>query len=174
MHTPPHDAVGGGPVRRYAGVEDAGEGGHVCRVEVESLWWVTPPAADGSSVGDKALWQDEVPEGEGWCAEAMERASMVDIVATDGPFLSTRESTFSCCPEVRTLRCVTRDVRSGEIATLEMYDAKHADRRWRHAQRAAISLPAGFVLDRQQFLIGGGHIIFCAIRGDEMMPIPVK
>lgn len=174
VHTPPHDAVPGAAARRFAAVEDEGNDGHRCRVEVESLWWVAGAPTDGSAMGDKALWTEELPEGEGWCTDAGERATMVDIVALDGPFLSTRESTFACCPEVRTLRCVTRDVRTDTVATLEMYDSKHARKRWEQAERLAAALPAGFVLDPQQFLIGGGHVVFCAIDGDEMMPIPVK
>jgi hypothetical protein len=142
------------PAWREALVDDA-----ACAFESESLRF-----------GALSLWEEEAPPAEGWCRAPFEHARTVDVLGQDGPYLSVRQTTRDCCPAVETSACVTYDVRSALPVTLRQYDPRLADQR---LARATAQLPAGFTLERDAFLVGDGHVRFCARRGAEITLIEV-
>ena len=142
------------PAWRESLVDDA-----ACVYEAESLRF-----------GERPLWEEEPPPAEGWCRAPFEHARTVDLLGQDGPYLSVRQATRDCCPDAETVACLTYDVRSALPITLRQYDPRLADQR---LARATAQLPAGFTLDRDAFLIGDGHVRFCARRGAEILLIAV-
>jgi hypothetical protein len=114
------------------------------------------------------LWTATPPDEENWCRAPGESSRTVDILGRDGPYLSVRLTEWSCCPDHATARCVTYDLRTGQPATLEQYDEKHAARRW---ERARAKVPAGYVLTADAFVVGDRHVRFCAVRGDDVVEI---
>lgn len=165
IHTPPHPPL---PtphrvelVRREESLPD----GRACLWEAENVAW------DGV-----AVWVAEPPEGDGWCEAPREAARMVDVLGQDGPFLSVHLRTFECCPERWDERWLTWDLRTGAAATLEAYDERLAARRWERALRQVERDPSlrGWVLDRDAFLVGDGHVSFVAVHGDQARLVRVK
>jgi hypothetical protein len=158
VHTPPHDPVQGQPSVTAAWREEPLDPG-ACMWSSENLRF-----------GGTPLWVEDTPPEDGWCRAPSDSARLVDVLGVDGPFLSARLETRSCCPERVAVRCVTWDVRTGAPATLESYDPRHAERRWERAQRRA---PDGYALEREGFLVGDRHVRFCARRGEDVVLVGV-
>src|SRR4051812_10621443 len=79
VHTPPHPPILGQWAVTTARREQMTRDGVYCAWEAESL-----------SFADRPIWTADPPEGENWCHAAGEAARTVDVLAQDGPFLSTR------------------------------------------------------------------------------------
>jgi len=157
--TRPHAPVAGAHSVAVAWREEEREDG-ACIYEAEDLRF--------DSID---LWVDpEPPPAEPSCREPWERSRTVDVLGQDGPYLSARLDTRDCCPERRTVACVTYDVRSGLPITLRQYDPRLADGRLARAQEL---VPGGYTLSRDAFAVGGGGVRFCALRGDEVLLIEV-
>lgn len=161
VHTPPHAPLPGTAAVELVRREQMTRHGEYCAWEAENLTFEGRP-----------IWYEEAPEGESWClAPGGESARVVDLLGQDGPYLSAKLEEWSCCPEVTTVRCVTYDLRTGEPATLEQYDPRHAERRWEKARKR---VPAGAVVLRDAFVVGDGHVRFCAFQGETMTLVPVR
>jgi hypothetical protein len=171
VHTPPHDPPPGrwtvDTVRREQMTLD----GTWCSWEAENLvyehdavWAATPPDEDGG------------PRTDTWCVDGGESARMVDVVAQDGPFLSTRLHEEGCCPRRDETTCTTWDLRTRGRAHLEDYDGRHAEWRWAKLQHLLAKDPdlVGWSFDRDAFLVRGGHVTFCGVKGGLVREVRVR
>ena len=149
----------------YARVEQMTRDGAYCAWEAESLIY------DG-----KPLWTAEPPEDESFCKAPFEAARTVDVIGQDGPFLSVRLTEWGCCPEEeRRTRCLTYDLRTGEPATVESYDPRHAG--WRRKKLARVLQRrdgGGWTVEPGAFVVGDGHLRVCAARGDEDIEVRIR
>lgn len=155
--TRPHAPVDGAPAVAVTWREEEREDG-ACTYEAEDLRF-----------GAYDLWVDPDPPPSS-CQAPFARARTVDVLGQDGPYLSVRVRTQACCPDRRTVDCVTYDVRSGLPIRLRQYDPRLADAR---AARADTLVPEGFTLRADAFVVGGGHVRFCAFRADEVVLLEV-
>lgn len=162
MKTPPMPAFGGDPDVAYASAELSAPDGTSSLVEVETLRW-----------GARVLSTAELPEGDAWCPSSSEIAHLVEIAGRDGPLVSASIEDHACCPADVRRRCATFDARTGREVALEEYDARRAERRWRRARRIVAERFPGVTLDRAEFWIGGGHVIFCGRRDGALVPVRV-
>jgi len=138
--------------------------------------------AENLSYEGRPVWAVEPPDvvdgehNDDWCTVGGEAARTIDVVAQDGPFLSTRVRTWSCCPPAETLACVTWDLRTAAPARLTDFDEKRAEGRWTRLQRLVAANPtlADYVFAPDAFLVDAGHVRFCGVRGGEAREIRVK
>lgn len=171
VHTPPHDPVPGRWELHTERRERITPDGTWCSWEAENL-----------SYDGRPVWTQEPPDlveghhNEDWCGTGGESARMMDVVAQDGPFLSTRVRTLACCPPEETVACVTWDLRTAAPARLPDFDEKRAASRWERLQRALAADPtlAGWTFAPDAFLVDGGHVRFCGVRGAEVREVRVK
>lgn len=140
--------------------EQMREDGVYCSWEAEQLTYAGRP-----------LWVEEPPMGEDWCRTPGESSRTVDVLGQDGPFLSLVRRAWSCCPDRTEASCGTVDVRDGHAITLEEYDERHAAKRW---EKAIDKAPPGVVLDRDDFLVGDGHVGFCVAQADGLVEVRVR
>jgi hypothetical protein len=162
MKTPPMPAYAGRAEVVLASAELSKPDGTACLVEVETLRW-----------GGRVLSTAELPEGDAWCPTSGEIAHLVEIAATDGPLVSARLEDQGCCPPDIRSRCATFDARTGREISLDEYDARRAERRWRRAGQLVAKRLPGVTLDRAEFWIGGGHVTFCGRRDGALVPVRV-
>jgi hypothetical protein len=165
VHTAPHPAWSGSWSREIQ-VREEFHGDDYCRWETESL-----------RVGDRVLVGAQPPEPEqNWCARSGEQASWFDVVGEDGAFLSLRATTTEDPSGHDQTTCATWNLSTGAPATLEEYDTEHAAERWSAAQgRLAAEHPeGGWSIDRAAFLVGKGHVSFCARRGADLALVTVR
>lgn len=145
--------------------------GRACMWEAEQLWF-----------GDQALWVEERPDAPNGCRPPSEHIRQVEVAGQDGPYLSVILRVSDCCgegskgadPTVETI-CRTYDVRTGEPVPLRAYDRARADRRLARLDRLfrQQDLPAGYAIAEDAYLVGGGRVQFCAVRGGELLLIEV-
>ena len=165
MHTPPHPPVDLKPAVTLERREFTDADGQYCAYEAESLFF-----------GTQSLWSQEPPDAPNGCRPPGEQSRIVDVVGQDGQYVSAILREWGCCPQVVQLRCVTFDGLTGQPVTLDTYDPKHAEKRQIRADKLweRMGAPAGYVLDRDSFLVGKGHVTFCAINGEQLKEIKVR
>lgn len=164
LHTPPHAEVAGRVHVDYQRQEFMDPSGQWCAYDAESLWFE-----------QQALWSEEPPDAPNGCRPPGEESRIVDVVGQDGPFVSAILKEWGCCPEHQSLRCVTFDVRTGQPVSLDTYDEKNALKREEKLKKAWAKLgaPSGYALSPDSFLVGGGHIRFCAIKNNQFLEVKV-
>jgi hypothetical protein len=132
--------------------------------------------AESLVAGDLPIWSAEPPEEENWCKAPGESARMVDVLGSDGPYVSVRLTDWGCCPNRQThVRCVTYDVRTGQPATMEVYDPKSW--KWRSQRLAQISkrsYAGALSWEPSAFVVGGGHVRVCATAGGTDVDIALR
>lgn len=163
VHTPPHPAPTGTWHKDYVYREQMTFEGVYCVWEAESLSYDTTP-----------LWTATPPEREDWCKEAGEWARYFDVFSQDGSFLSVQQHELSCCPDQRTVQCVTWNLETGQPATLSDYDDRYAEARWRRAQAKHARTETPGTLSADSFLVDNGHVLFCAVDQDQIWLIPIR
>lgn len=165
LHTPPHEPLPGALTHEVERVDLLTRDGAPCLWESEQLRFA---GAD--------VWTHSPPVEEGWCADGVEQAWMVELLGRDGPFLSTLLVEADLQAPTRSARCVTWDLRTRQPTTLAAYDERHAERRVELLRLAATKDPslAGLPLDPEAFVVGGGHVRFCTFKGEELLLVPVR
>ena len=168
LRTPPSVAVDGSARVEVEEAFYTDPQGRACLWEAEQLWF-----------NAQALWVEERPDAPNGCRPPSERLRQVEIVGQDGPYLSVILRTSDCCsgeggPAIESI-CRTYDVRTGEPVSLRAYDRSRADRRLARLDRLwrRQGAPAGFTIAEDSFLVGGGGVNFCAIKGEEVLLIPI-
>jgi hypothetical protein len=165
IHTPPHEPVPGSPQLRLSEQSFMDPDGRYCSWASEDLWFEVT-----------ALSVVEPPDAPNGCRPPGEYSHFVELSGQDGPYVSAVVSEWGCCPEQKSLRCVTWDVRTGQEVSQDVYDEKNALRRQIRAQKIweRMGSPEGYTLDPKSFLVGGSHLTFCAIRGEDLLRIEVR
>ena len=132
--------------------------------------------AESLVAGDLPIWSAEPPEEENWCKAPGESARMVDVLGSDGPYVSVRLTDWGCCPNRQThVRCVTYDVRTGQPATMEAYDPKSWKWRSQRLEQIATKSYGGRLSwEPSAFVVGGGHLRVCATAGGEDVDIALR
>jgi len=165
IHTPPHEPVAGSTALRLTERAFVDPDGDYCSWQSEDLWFEST-----------ALSVVEPPDAPNGCQPPGEYSHFVELSGQDGPYVSAVVSEWGCCPEQKSLRCVTWDVRTGQEISQDVYDDKNALRRQIRAQKVweRMGSPEGYTLDPKSFLVGGSHLTFCAIRGEDLLRIKVR
>lgn len=163
VHTPPH-APFAGTWEKVLTHHTEFRGDEFCLAEQEALL-----------VDRVALWSAPEPEPEqNWCRVSGEHARWFDVVGQDGAYLSARLTESGCCPDVVVERCVTWDLTARKEVSVADYDPEHATERLQEARTRAKALGEGWSIDATAFLVGKGHVTFCAARGAEVALVPVN
>lgn len=131
--------------------------------------------SDTLRVGDQLVFGEAPPEPEQhWCTESHDRARWVEDVEADGPWLSAQTWVWDS-PGLWVPGCATWSLVTARRATLDDVEGGAAGEAWAHAQaELARAWPGGWKLDRDAFLVGRGHVSFCAIRGREVALVKVR
>lgn len=143
------------------------ENGRACTWEEESLWY-----------GPNRLVGTDPPEGES-CGGIGDHWQTLDIVGSNGPFLSVERAWGVCCPDRSDRELLTWDVVNGRPISILEYDEKWGEKRLAWARKAVErghypGLADPNEVDPARFFIRGSHVVFVVYNGlGHRVEIPV-